>query len=82
MPGWERPRWGGCAAGSQEGLGRARGKRIRKAVRLIGANHGPATCGRDDNTLVLVDARGELELPRADKLSLARALVAQIAQRL
>jgi hypothetical protein len=31
---------------------------------------------------VLVDARGELELPRADKLSLARALVAQIAQRL
>ena len=32
--------------------------------------------------LVLVDAQGERELPRASKLSLARELVAEIARRL
>jgi phosphopantothenoylcysteine decarboxylase/phosphopantothenate--cysteine ligase len=31
---------------------------------------------------VLVDAQGERELPRADKLSLARELVAEISKRL
>ncbi|MBL8346567.1 MAG: phosphopantothenate synthase, partial [Rubrivivax sp.] len=40
-----------------------------------------ATFGRDDNALVLVDAAGERELPAGDKLSLARLLVAEIAQR-
>lgn len=49
---------------------------------LIVANLGPATFGRDDNALTLVDAHGERELPRADKLTLARALVANIAERL
>ncbi len=49
---------------------------------LIVGNIGPATFGRDDNALLLVDDAGERELPRADKLTLARALVAEIAQRL
>ena len=49
---------------------------------LIVGNLGPATFGRDDNALVLVDARGHRDIPRADKLTLARALVAEIAQRL
>jgi phosphopantothenoylcysteine decarboxylase/phosphopantothenate--cysteine ligase len=82
LPPAQRPYCVGFAAESHDVLRHAREKRIRKGVPLIVANHGPATFGRDDNALVLVDAHGELELPRADKLSLARALVAQIAQRL
>ncbi len=72
----------GFAAESHELLANARAKRLRKGVPLIVGNLGPATFGRDDNALLLVDAQGERELPRADKLSLARALVAEIAQRL
>ena len=47
---------------------------------------GPAAFGQDDNALLLVDAQGTRELPgngqRADKLVLARQLIAEIAQRL
>ena len=60
----------------------AREKLERKNVPLIVGNLGPATFGRDDNTLVLVDAQGHRELPRAGKLVLARRLVADIASRL
>ena len=59
----------------------ARDKLARKNVPLIVGNLGPATFGRDDNALLLVDARGERELPSADKLSLARELVREIAAR-
>ena len=45
-------------------------------------NLGPATFGRDDNALLLVDARGHRELPNADKLTLARRLIGEIASRL
>jgi len=72
----------GFAAESHDMLRHAREKRERKHVPLIVANLGPATFGRDDNALTLVDADGERELPCADKLTLARALVAEIAQRL
>lgn len=72
----------GFAAESHDLIGNARDKRLRKGVPLIVANVGPATFGRDDNALTLVDADGERELPRAGKLTLARALVADIAERL
>jgi phosphopantothenoylcysteine decarboxylase/phosphopantothenate--cysteine ligase len=72
----------GFAAESHDLAKHAREKRQRKGVPLIVGNIGPATFGRDDNALLLVDAAGERELPRAGKLSLARALVAEIAQRL
>ena len=49
---------------------------------LIVGNLGPATFGRDDNALTLIDAHGARELPRAGKLALARRLVAEIATRL
>jgi phosphopantothenoylcysteine decarboxylase / phosphopantothenate---cysteine ligase len=45
-------------------------------------NLGPATFGRDDNSLLLVDAAGDHPLPPADKLTLARQLVQEIATRL
>jgi phosphopantothenoylcysteine decarboxylase/phosphopantothenate--cysteine ligase len=72
----------GFAAESHDLARHAREKRLRKGVPLIVGNLGPATFGRDDNTLLLVDADGERALPTADKLTLARALVAEIAQRL
>jgi phosphopantothenoylcysteine decarboxylase/phosphopantothenate--cysteine ligase len=72
----------GFAAESHELLKHAREKLLRKGVPLIVGNIGPATFGQDDNALTLVDAQGERELPRADKLTLARQLVAEIAARL
>lgn len=72
----------GFAAESQDLIKHAREKRQRKNVPLIVANIGPETFGQDDNALTLVDARGERELSRADKLTLARELVREIAQRL
>jgi phosphopantothenoylcysteine decarboxylase/phosphopantothenate--cysteine ligase len=78
----KRPFCVGFAAESHDLLKHAREKLERKNVPLIVGNLGPATFGRDDNQLILVDAQGHRELPRADKLSLARALVNEIAQRL
>jgi len=60
----------------------AQAKRERKRVPLLVANIGPNTFGRDDNTLLLVDEQGQRALPTASKDTLARALVAEIAQRL
>ncbi len=72
----------GFAAESHDLLTHAREKLRRKNVPLIVANLGPATFGQDDNMLTLVDANGHRELPRADKLTLARQLVAEIAGRI
>lgn len=49
---------------------------------LLVGNIGHHTFGLDDNEIVLFDAQGMTRLPRADKLTLARLLVAAIAQRL
>ncbi len=49
---------------------------------LLVGNIGPATFGQDDNALLLVDAHGHRELPRASKRALARQLVEDLATRL
>jgi phosphopantothenoylcysteine decarboxylase/phosphopantothenate--cysteine ligase len=72
----------GFAAESHNLVANALAKRVRKGVPLLVGNIGPATFGADDNALLLVDARGTEEMPRAPKLELARALVSQIARRL
>ncbi len=72
----------GFAAESHDLEDNAQAKRKRKGVPLLVGNIGPATFGRDDNTLLLVDAQGSRELARASKLALARELVADIARRL
>jgi phosphopantothenoylcysteine decarboxylase/phosphopantothenate--cysteine ligase len=77
----QRPWCVGFAAESHDLLRHAREKLVRKGIPLIVGNLGPATFGRDDNTLLLVDAQGERELPKGDKLSLARELIAEIASR-
>ncbi len=72
----------GFAAESHDLLAHAQAKRARKGVPLLVGNIGPATFGQDDNALLLVDAHGTTELPRASKLVLARQLIAEIASRL
>ncbi len=72
----------GFAAESHDLQDNAQAKRLRKGVPLLVGNIGPATFGRDDNVLLLVDAQGSRELARASKLTLARQLVAEIALRL
>ncbi len=72
----------GFAAESRDVEAYARAKLEKKKVPLIVGNLGPATFGQDHNALVLVDARGARALPHADKLTLARRLVAEIAERL
>jgi len=72
----------GFAAESHDLAANAQAKRARKGVPLLVGNIGPATFGADDNALLLVDEKGMRDMPRASKLELARALVAEIARRL
>lgn len=72
----------GFAAESEKLAEHAEAKRRRKKLPLIVANLGPSTFGRDDNALLLIDDHGQRELPRTDKLSLARELIQDIAKRL
>ncbi len=81
LPAGQRPWCLGFAAESENLLVHARAKLERKGVEMIAANLGPATFGRDDNAITLVDATGEQVLAPADKLTLARQLVQVIAAR-
>ncbi len=72
----------GFAAESENLVEHAKAKRERKGIPLLVGNIGPLTFGQDDNALLLVDADGVRELPRAPKLTLARELVTEIAARL
>jgi len=76
----------GFAAESENLLAHARAKLLRKRIPLIIGNLGPATFGRDDNALLVVDAQSDHALPAdgraTDKLTLARALMQELANRL
>ena len=72
----------GFAAESHDLLENAQAKRLRKNVPLLVGNIGPDTFGQDHNALLLVDSRGAFEMPRASKLTLARQLVKEIANRM
>jgi phosphopantothenoylcysteine decarboxylase / phosphopantothenate---cysteine ligase len=72
----------GFAAETQDLVAHARAKLARKGIPLIVGNIGPLTFGLDDNQMLLVDAQGVRELPRASKTVLARQLVAEIARRI
>ena len=72
----------GFAAESENLLENAQRKRQRKGVPLLAGNLGPATFGRDDNALLLIDEHGVTELPHASKRRLAQQLVADIARRI
>ncbi len=72
----------GFAAEADDLVANAQAKRLRKAVPLLVGNLGPQTFGSDHSSCVLVDESGVRELPRMDKLELARQLVREIAARL
>ncbi len=72
----------GFAAESHDLEANAQAKRVRKGVPLLVGNIGPDTFGRDDNSLLLVDADGAVSLPPGPKLALARSLVSEVARRL
>ena len=72
----------GFAAESHDLQKHAQAKREKKGVPLLVGNIGPATFGSDENALLLVDAKGSQEVAQASKLTLARKLVAEIAQRM
>jgi phosphopantothenoylcysteine decarboxylase / phosphopantothenate---cysteine ligase len=76
----------GFAAESENLLEHARAKLQRKRIPLIIGNLGPATFGRDDNALLIVDAQTQRSLPAdgsaTDKLTLARALMQELADRM
>jgi phosphopantothenoylcysteine decarboxylase/phosphopantothenate--cysteine ligase len=76
----------GFAAESENLLAHARAKLARKKLPLIVGNLGPATFGRDDNALLVIDPESHQALPpdgsSADKLTLARQLMQDIARRL
>jgi phosphopantothenoylcysteine decarboxylase / phosphopantothenate---cysteine ligase len=72
----------GFAAESENLLQYGEEKRKKKNIPLLVGNIGHHTFGKDENELVLFDDQGNKHLPRADKLNLARQLIAEIAGRL
>jgi phosphopantothenoylcysteine decarboxylase/phosphopantothenate--cysteine ligase len=80
LSGW--PYCVGFAAESQNLVEYGAIKREKKGIPLLVGNIGHHTFGQDDNTIVLFDEHGHTVLPRADKLTLARQLVSEIAKRL
>ena len=78
----KRPYCVGFAAESENLLEYAEQKRKNKKIPLLVGNIGHETFGLDQNTLVLFDENGQIELPQADKQTLARQLIANLAARL
>lgn len=72
----------GFAAESEKLRQHAEEKRKKKGIPLLVGNIGHETFGKDDNTLILFDDTGTLELPHGSKQLLARQLIGQIAKRL
>ncbi|MFA6120050.1 MAG: bifunctional phosphopantothenoylcysteine decarboxylase/phosphopantothenate--cysteine ligase CoaBC [Sideroxydans sp.] len=65
----------GFAAESERLREHATEKRKKKNLPLLAANLAQSAIGSDENELILFDDAGEHALPRADKLTLARALL-------
>jgi phosphopantothenoylcysteine decarboxylase/phosphopantothenate--cysteine ligase len=69
----------GFAAESEKLSEFAEKKRRAKKLPLLAANLAQHAIGADDNEIILFDDAGEHHLPRADKLTLARALLRHAA---
>jgi phosphopantothenoylcysteine decarboxylase/phosphopantothenate--cysteine ligase len=65
----------GFAAETEQLSEHAEAKRRRKKLPLLVGNLAQDTLGRDTAELVLFDDQGQHPLPRADKLTQARALI-------
>ena len=80
LSGW--PYCVGFAAESENLVEYGAIKREKKGIPLLVGNIGHHTFGQDDNTVILFDEHGHTVLPRADKLTLARQLISEIAKRI
>jgi phosphopantothenoylcysteine decarboxylase/phosphopantothenate--cysteine ligase len=80
ISGW--PYCVGFAAESENLVEYGAVKREKKGIPLLVGNIGHHTFGQDDNTVILFDENGHTVLPRADKLTLARQLISEIAKRI
>jgi len=57
-------------------------KRLRKGIPMIVGNIGPDTFGSDLNQLLVIDESGSKKIAQAEKLHLARQLVALVAKKI
>lgn len=80
LPEAQRPFCIGFAAETEDLESHGKAKLIRKKIPLLVANIGPDTFGKDENKVALIDASGIEYLPVADKLNLARQIVAHVAK--
>ena len=78
----DKPYCVGFAAESEQLLRYGKAKRERKGIPLLIGNIGHHTFGKDENELILFDAKTQIHLPRARKQTLARQLIAAISERL
>ncbi len=78
----KRPYCVGFAAESENLFEYGEQKRRKKKIPLLVGNIGHETFGLDQNKLVLFDENGHVELPQADKQTLARQLIANLARRI
>ncbi|MBZ0068875.1 MAG: bifunctional phosphopantothenoylcysteine decarboxylase/phosphopantothenate--cysteine ligase CoaBC [Thiobacillus sp.] len=72
----------GFAAETEQLAEFAEAKRLRKKLPLLVGNLAQDTLGQDAAELVLFDNQGQHRLPRADKLTQARNLIAHLANQL
>ncbi len=69
----------GFAAESHNVVEYASKKREKKAISMIVANHAPSAIGSDDNEVTILDASGQITLPRQSKAELAERIVSHAA---
>jgi phosphopantothenoylcysteine decarboxylase/phosphopantothenate--cysteine ligase len=72
----------GFAAETDDVAKNGEAKRRKKKLPLLIANRAQDSFGSDENEVTLLDAGGAHALPKMDKLTLSRRLVAEIAVRL
>ena len=72
----------GFAAETENLAAHGRAKLEKKGIPLLVANIGPETFGLDDNQIALIDKNKMTELPRGNKLNLARLLISEVAKKI
>ena len=72
----------GFAAESENVAEHARTKLKAKGVQLVVGNLAQDTLGADESEVLLVSAKGDAPLPRADKLTQARRVLAEVARQI
>jgi len=72
----------GFAAESSDLEKHAQEKRQRKGIPMVVGNIGPETFGSDLNQLLVIDETGSKKIAKAEKLQLARQLIALVAKKI